>query len=62
MSSQPVIFSIILMLRPSFPMIRPFISSPGRVTAVEVVSAAWLQAVRCMAPTTISRAFSLISS
>ena len=50
------------MLRPSRPMIRPFISSLGRWTTVTVCSAVWSAATRCIAVTMISRAFSWASS
>ena len=50
------------MLRPSRPMIRPFISSDGRWTTVTVCSAVWSAATRWMAVTTMSRAFSWASS
>ena len=42
MKSTPVRFSSARMLRPSRPMMRPFISSEGRCTTETVVSAAWL--------------------
>ena len=50
------------MLRPSRPMIRPFISSFGRWTTVTVCSAVWSAATRWIAVTTTSRAFSSASS
>ena len=50
------------MLRPSRPMIRPFISSLGRWTTVTVCSAVWSAATRCIAVTMISRALSWASS
>ena len=50
------------MLRPSRPMIRPFISSDGRWTTETVCSAVWSAATRCMAVTTMSRALSWASS
>ncbi len=40
MKSTPVMFSSARMLRPSRPMIRPFMSSPGSSTTDTVVSAA----------------------
>ena len=50
------------MLRPSRPMIRPFISSDGRWTTETVCSAVWSAATRWMAVTTTSRALSSASS
>ena len=50
------------MLRPSRPMIRPFISSFGRWTTVTVCSAVWSAATRWIAVTMMSRAFSVASS
>ena len=50
------------MLRPSRPMIRPFISSEGRWTTETVCSAVWSAATRWMAVTMTSRAFSCASS
>ena len=50
------------MLRPSRPMIRPFISSFGRWTTVTVCSAVWSAATRWIAVTMMSRAFSSASS
>ena len=50
------------MLRPSRPMMRPFISSDGRWTADTVISAVWSTITRWMAVTTTSRAFSSASS
>ena len=50
------------MLRPSRPMIRPFISSDGRWITETVCSAVWSAAIRCMAVTITSRAFSWASS
>ena len=49
MKSTPVRFSSARMLRPSRPMIRPFMSSEGSCTTETVVSAAWPAASRCMA-------------
>ena len=49
MKSTPVRFSSARMLRPSRPMIRPFMSSEGSWTTDTVVSAAWLAARRCIA-------------
>ncbi len=60
--SIPVACSSARMLRPSRPMIRPFISSLGRCTTVTVCSAVWSAATRCMAVTMISRALSPASS
>ena len=48
MKSTPVRFSSARMLRPSRPMIRPFMSSAESSTTETVVSAAWLAARRCM--------------
>ena len=48
MKSTPVRFSSARMLRPSRPMMRPFMSSEGRWTTDTVVSAAWPAARRCM--------------
>ena len=50
------------MLRPSRPMIRPFISSDGRWTTETVCSAVWSAATRWMAVMTMSRALSWASS
>src|SRR5438034_318242 len=47
--SMPVACSRARMLRPSRPMIRPFISSLGRWTTVTVCSAVWSAATRCIA-------------
>ena len=47
-TSTPVRFSSARMLRPSRPMMRPFMSSEGSSTIETVVSAAWLAAVRWM--------------
>ena len=49
MKSTPVRFSRARMLRPSRPMMRPFMSSEGSWTTDTVVSAAWLAARRCIA-------------
>ena len=48
MKSTPVRFSSARMLRPSRPMMRPFMSSAGSWTTETVVSAAWPAASRCM--------------
>ncbi len=48
MKSTPVRFSSARMLRPSRPMIRPFMSSADSWTTDTVVSAAWPAARRCM--------------
>ena len=48
MKSTPVRFSSARMLRPSRPMIRPFMSSEESCTTETVVSAAWPAASRCM--------------
>ena len=47
---------VVRMLRPSRPMMRPFISSLGRGTTLTVISATWSAAQRWMAVATISRA------
>ena len=44
------------MLRPSRPMIRPFMSSEASSTTLTVVSAVWLAATRCRASATSARA------
>ena len=56
MNSTPVRFSSARMLRPSRPMIRPFMSSDGSWTSETVVSAAWLAATRWRASDTRLRA------
>ena len=48
MKSTPVRFSSARMLRPSRPMMRPFMSSAGSWTTDTVVSAAWPAAMRCI--------------
>ena len=60
--SIPVACSSARMLRPSRPMIRPFISSDGRWTTETVCSAVWSAATRWMAVITMSRALSWASS
>ena len=60
--STPVSVSMVLMLRPSRPMIRPFISSLGRATDETVISATWSAAQRCIARATMFLAFSSASS
>ena len=50
------------MLRPSRPMMRPFISSDGRWTTETVCSAVWSAATRWIAVMTMSRALSWASS
>ena len=55
MKSIPVRFSSARMLRPSRPMMRPFMSSLESCTTETVVSAAWLAARRCMATARIER-------
>ena len=50
------------MLRPSRPMIRPFMSSEGSSTMETVVSAAWLAATRWSASATRLRAFRRLAS
>ena len=54
--STPVIVSMALILRPSRPIIRPFISSFGNCTTEMVASATWSAAQRWMATVIISRA------
>ena len=54
--SAPVSVSSVRMLRPSRPMMRPFISSLGSGTTLTVISATWSAAQRWMAVATISRA------
>ena len=61
MKSTPVRFSRARMLRPSRPMIRPFMSSEGSSTSETVVSAAWLAATRWSASATRFRARRLAS-
>ena len=56
MRSAPVSVSSVRMLRPSRPMMRPFISSLGRGTTLTVISATWSAAHRWIAVATISRA------
>jgi len=56
MRSQPVSVSMARMLRPSRPMMRPFISSFGSGTTDTVTSLAWSAAQRWMAVAMISRA------
>ncbi len=53
----PVICSKARMLRPSLPMIRPFISSPGSGTAATTDSVVCSAAMRWMLVTMIARAF-----
>ncbi len=60
--STPVACSRARMLRPSRPMIRPFISSDGRWITETVCSAVWSAATRWIAVTTMSRARSWASS
>ena len=60
--SIPVACSSARMLRPSRPMIRPFISSDGRWTTETVCSAVWSAATRWIAVITMSRALSWASS
>ena len=57
-TSTPVAFSKARMLRPSRPMMRPFISSLGISTVLVVVSAVWAAAYRWSAVIRISRDFS----
>ena len=54
--SIPVAVSRARILRPSRPIMRPFISSFGKATVETVVSATWSAAQRCIAIPTISRA------
>ena len=61
-SSTPVKVSRVRILRPSRPMMRPFISSFGSCTTDTVVSATWSAAHRWMAVTTKSLAFLSASS
>ena len=56
MMSTPVSVSRVRMLRPSRPMIRPFISSFGRLTVVTVTSEATSVASRWMVVMRMSRA------
>ena len=60
--STPVRVSRVRMLRPSRPMMRPFISSLGRGTTDTVASATWSAAQRWMAREMISRALVSASS
>ena len=62
MSSTPVIVSRVRILRPSRPMMRPFISSLGSCTTETVVSATWSAAHLWIAVTTYSFAFLSASS
>ena len=55
-TSTPVSFSSVRMLRPSRPMIRPFISSLGSSTRRVVLSPACLAASRCIATERMFRA------
>src|SRR5436305_1611286 len=57
----PVRCSSARMLRPSRPMIRPFMSSEGSSSSETVVSEAWLAATRCSASATRLRARLLAS-
>ena len=61
-SSTPVMVSRVRMLRPSRPMMRPFISSFGSCTTDTVVSATWSAAHLWIAVTTYSFAFLSASS
>ena len=56
MTSTPVSASKARMLRPSRPMIRPFISSLGSSTRRVVDSLAWVAARRCIATERMLRA------
>src|SRR5580765_6381111 len=62
MRSTPVATSSARMLRPSRPMIRPFMSSLGRSTTVTVVSMVWSAALRWIACVTMPRARSAACS
>ena len=55
--STPVRVSMVLMFRPSRPIIRPFISSLGRLTTETVVSATWSAATFWIAKETMFFAF-----
>src|SRR3954454_14947889 len=55
MKSTPVRCSRARMLRPSRPMMRPFMSSAGSWTTDTVVSAAWPAASRCMTTARVLR-------
>ena len=57
MTSTPVAFSSARMLRPSRPMMRPFISSLGMSTVLVVASAVWAAAKRWIEVISISLAF-----
>ena len=57
--STPVACSRARMLRPSRPMMRPFISSDGSETTVTVASEVWSAAMRCMTVVRMRRARSL---
>ena len=60
--STPVAVSSARMLRPSRPMMRPFISSEGRATTDTVASLEWSAAQRAMAWLISSRAMVSASS
>src|ERR1700750_2082422 len=60
MKSTPVRFSRARMLRPSRPMMRPFMSSDGSWTTETVVSAAWLGGRRCIATAALGVALGLL--
>ena len=60
--STPVRVSSARMLRPSRPMIRPFISSLGRGTTETVASEAWSAAQRAMERPSRLRVISSCSS
>ena len=60
--STPVALSSARMLRPSRPMMRPFISSLGSGTTETVISETWSEAQRWMARVMISRARDSASS
>ena len=62
MTLTPVTDSKARMLRPSRPMMRPFISSLGRCSTLTTVSAVCSLATRCTASTTIARARSVPSA
>ena len=62
MISTPVSVSRVRILRPSFPMMRPFMSSEGRGTVVVVLSDTTDIAQRCIASAITERALNWTSS
>ena len=62
MISTPVSVSSVRILRPSFPMMRPFMSSEGRGTVVVVLSDTTDIAQRCIASAITERALNWTSS